>query len=278
MAVIRFDQFSLINRVCLGRCGVVSDDNRFLMMTDSDDTPRSLGDLRREIDAIDDEIHALIRKRTAVVQHVASAKKAGSTLPVRPAREAAMLRRLKAAHDGSFPFAALARMWHEMIAASTRIQAYYTIAVHASADRHALWDLARDQFGSQTPIRAIDGAVETLLALLDGKVDIAVLPVPSEKEDWWKTLADYLQAHPDEQPAPQIIERLPFAGVGCVRGDFEEAIVVARVTPESTGNDRTVIATGQGLEEMDGFLDTNLNGIRLGVYANPVALPDRELT
>lgn len=243
-------------------------------MTDTNGTPPSLDDLRREIDAIDDEIHALIRKRTAVVQHVAGAKQAGRTLPVRPAREAAMLRRLKAAHDGSFPFAALARMWHEMIAASTRIQAFYTIAVHANADQHALWDLARDQFGSQTTIRAIDGPINTLNALLSGETDVAVLPVPTKDEDWWKVLADYLHTHPAEDPAPQIIERLPFAGVGCVRGDFAEALVVARVKPEPTGNDRTVIATADGLDEQDGFLDVPPNGVRLGVYATPVALPE----
>ncbi len=245
-------------------------------MTDTDGTPPSLDELRRQIDAIDDEIHALIRKRTAVVQHVASAKKAGQTLPVRPAREAAMLRRLKAAHDGSFPFAALARMWHEMIAASTRIQAFYTIAVHANGEQHALWDLARDQFGSQTPIRAIDGPVETLTALLDGDADIAVLPVPSESDGWWTVLATYLRDHPEENPAPQIIERLPFAGVGCVRGDFTEAMVVARVVPESTGTDRTVIATDNGVLEEDGFSDSVSNGVRLGVYATPVTVPEGE--
>jgi len=247
-------------------------------MTDINDTPPSLEELRRKIDAIDDEIHALIRKRTAVVQHVASAKKAGQTLPVRPAREAAMLRRLKAAHDGSFPFAALARMWHEMIAASTRIQAYYTIAVHANADQHVLWDLARDQFGSQTPIRAIDGPVETLKTMLAGDADVAVLPYPDDGDEWWRVLADYLRNHPDEDPAPQVIERLPFAGVGCVRGDFVEALVVARVRPEATENDRTIVAFDDGFEDRDGFLESVPDGVRLGVYATPVTSPEGGLS
>lgn len=189
-----------------------------------------------------------------------------------------MLRRLKASHDGSFPFAALARMWHEMIAASTRIQAYYTIAVHANGEQHALWDLARDQFGSQTPIRAVDGPVETLAALLNGDADIAVLPLPDVGGGWWETLADYLRDHADETPTPQIIERLPFAGVGCLRGDFAEALVVARVVPEPTGSDRTIAATDNGLEFLDGFQETVSNGVRLGAYATPVTMPEGEMS
>ena len=71
-------------------------------------TQRSLDDLRREIDQIDDEIHGLIMRRAEVVAHVAGAKK-GAKLPIR--------RPVKPHCDGcgqpccAFPISALARMW-----------------------------------------------------------------------------------------------------------------------------------------------------------------------
>ena len=40
-----------------------------------------------------------------------------------------------------------------MIAAFTMLQADYSVAVFANGDEHTLWDLARDQFGSQVPMK-----------------------------------------------------------------------------------------------------------------------------
>ena len=73
-----------------------------------------------------------------------------------------MLRRLAARHSGPFPFEALARMWQEMIAAFTQIQADYTVAVFVDDDNASMWDLARDQFGAQTPIHAYSSTREVL--------------------------------------------------------------------------------------------------------------------
>ena len=219
-------------------------------------TTHSLDDLRREIDEIDDAIHDLIMRRATVVQHVAGAKK-GSSLPIRPAREASMLRRLNARHDGTFPLSALARMWHEMIAAFTMIQARYKIAVFADPDHHTLWDLARDQFGSQVPMTAMDTRREVLQSVLSGDVDVGVLPPPEESEDkpWWTQLA--------VAGAPVIVQRLPFAGVGNVRGVEADAVAIANLDLEPTGDDVSylVFATQEPLSR--GTLVGKLEGLGL---------------
>jgi chorismate mutase-like protein len=74
----------------------------------------SLADLRREIDRIDDALHDLIMRRAELTAGVAASKPGGSGT-VRPAREAAILRRLVARHKGSFPRAIVARIWREII-------------------------------------------------------------------------------------------------------------------------------------------------------------------
>ncbi|MBP5856483.1 chorismate mutase [Marivibrio halodurans] len=214
-------------------------------------TKRNLDDLRREIDAIDDQIHDLLLKRWETVRHVAEAKGASMRLPIRPAREAAMLRRLAARHRGPFPFAALARMWHEMIAAFTMLQARYSIAVLANAQEHALWDLARDQFGSQVPMTAYPTQRDALAQLFEGRHDVAVLPMPREGEEdpWWVSLAG--------AEAPKIVMRIPFAGVGSVRGQMQDALAVAHLALEPTGSDRTLIV----VETKEPVSRTGLNAI-----------------
>lgn len=195
----------------------------------------SLDELRQKIDAIDDQIHDLILQRWEVVQHVSAAKGKAVKLPLRPTREAGMLRRLAERHSGPFPFSALARMWHEMIAAFTMLQSSYSVAVYADSEEHTLWDLARDQFGSQVPMTAFPTVRDTLSQVFEDRHQIAVLPAPRESEDdpWWVKLSG--------ANAPKVIMRLPFAGVGSVRGQMQDAFAVARLKVEPTGADRTLM-------------------------------------
>ena len=81
----------------------------------------SLDSLRQEIDAIDTELHGLIRRRAEVVGHISATKPTGG-LALRPGREAQVLRKRLATHDGQFPSAAVYRMWREMMSAFTFIQ------------------------------------------------------------------------------------------------------------------------------------------------------------
>lgn len=220
----------------------------------------NLEDLRQRIDAIDDQIHDLILQRWEVVQHVAEAKGPSVKFPLRPTREAAMLRRLAERHSGPFPFAALARMWHEMIAAFTMLQAEYSVAVYADSEEHTLWDLARDQFGSQVPMTAFPTVRDTLSQVFEDRHQIAVVPAPRESEDdpWWVKLSG--------ANAPKVIMRLPFAGVGSVRGAMQDAFAVARMKLEPTGSDRTLLV----VETSDQLSRTALNAILQRAKLHPL--------
>ena len=64
--------------------------------------PSTLADLRQEIDRIDDAIHDQLMRRGELQAAIGRAK-TGSEVYLRPGREAMVLRRLIARHEGRSP-------------------------------------------------------------------------------------------------------------------------------------------------------------------------------
>lgn len=181
-----------------------------------------LAQLRAEIDRIDGELHALIKRRAQVVVEVGRTKKAQKGVVLRPGREARILRRLIETHDGPFPPRALLAIWREIVSAAVNMQGKFSIAVpNAGAAT-----LARDHFGAISPIVSHTSDKAALAAVTAGKASIAVLPVAG---DWWR------RALP---PGIHVILALPaIAAAKCVPA----ALVVARSAPEDSGDDWTVL-------------------------------------
>jgi chorismate mutase len=212
----------------------------------------TLDDLRREIDEIDAAIHALLLRRTEVVQEVGRVKPPGRPY-IRPGREAEIVRNLVARHSGAFPVQALIRIWREMVSAFTRVQGPLGVAVVCPDDqRSPLWDNARDHFGSATPAIAVNTPMAALRAVSEGTATVAVVPWPEEDDNdaWWRFLVS-----PDPK-TPRIIARLPFLRqtgqqVGREGGD---ALVLAAVPAEATGDDRTLLAVEVGQDVSRGRL------------------------
>jgi len=202
----------------------------------------TLADLRRRIDELDDTLHDVLIERAAVVESVGRLKRADATAPLRPGREAQILRRLMARHRGAFPKPILVRLWRELLAGSLAIQADLHVAVYASEKSVGLWDLARDHYGSQTAMSGFRSTGEVLRAVGDGRATLGVLPVPgqSDVEPWWHFLAA------GEAPVLRIIARLPFGALGNARSDDCDAFVIGAIEPEESGADRSlyVIETG----------------------------------
>ena len=117
----------------------------------------SLDLLRQEIDAIDIAIHDLIVKRGTIVEDIRKIKKrAGPAL--RPGREAAIMRGLAAKHQGPFPLGALVCLWREMMGGFTHMQQPFSAAVYAPSGNDAWVQVARDQYGSLTPLARFPSA------------------------------------------------------------------------------------------------------------------------
>ena len=95
-----------------------------------------------------------IRRRAEIVGAVAASKREGKLPAFQPGREAQIIRRLAGRHHGAFPVATLVRMWREMLSATVRLQSPFAVAVFAPVESQGFWDLARDHYGSHTPMLA----------------------------------------------------------------------------------------------------------------------------
>ncbi len=188
--------------------------------------------LRAEIDRIDDRLVDLLVERIAVVRRIAAAKgdRERGGLALRPAREAAILRRLVGRAGGRLPAATLVRMWRELLATTTRLQTPLSIAVWAPPEAAGVWDVARDQFGSATPAERASSAVAALDRASRGTARIAVLPMPEEGRDWWPALLE------PSWRRLAVIARLPF-----VEGSGPAAIALAPLEPEPSRDDLSLL-------------------------------------
>jgi chorismate mutase/prephenate dehydratase len=201
------------------------------------DSP-SLDSLRQQIDTIDGELHAMIRRRADLVDRISAAKPPGG-LALRPGREARVMRQRLATHQGPFPSAALYRMWREMMCAFTLMQTPdLKIAICRPADQPGYWDLARDHFGCQIPFVANDTPAQVLAAVRANPSTVGVVPTPIESDTtpWWPLLAGR------DATLPNVVARLPFLDMPNARARGISAFVLARMEPEDSGDDRTLIS------------------------------------
>ena len=201
------------------------------------DSP-SLDSLRQEIDAIDNELHAMVRRRADLVDRISAAKPPGG-LALRPGREAQVMRQRLATHKGPFPSTAIYRMWREMMCAFTLMQTPdLKIAICRPVDQPGYWDLARDHFGCQIPFVANDTPAQVLAAVRANPSTIGVVPTPIESDatPWWPLLAGR------DATLPNVVARLPFLDMPNARARGISAFVLARMEPEDSGDDRTLIS------------------------------------
>ncbi len=196
-----------------------------------------LDQLRRQIDEIDDALHNLLQKRMQVVELVGQAKgaAAGKALAMRPGREAVVMRRLLAQHKGRFPRPALIRMWREMMGAVTGLQGPFAVAVCVPDDQRGFWDMARDHFGVQVPMRRHASASQVLADIAEDPSVVGLLPLPNEadKEPWWPFIVGDLAS------TPNVVARVPFIRpippMGNSRTEGLSGVLVAQLKPEPSG-------------------------------------------
>ncbi len=210
--------------------------------------PPSLEDLRRRIDQLDDAMHDLLIHRAEVVTAIGRLKQTEGASPLRPGREAQILRRLVMRHRGPFSRAILVSIWRELLSGTIAMQGEMQIAVFAPGNAAGLWDLARDHYGSHTPMTGFRSANEVVGAVSAGRAGLGIVPVPGQDvtEAWWRLLI------PGDTPKPRIFARLPFGARGNARPENGEAFVIGTIEPEPSGIDRSlyIVETAKDLSRM----------------------------
>ena len=224
------------------------------------DFPSDLEQLRRRIDEIDDRLQDLLIERIDIVSRVAAHKRSDGGLAAhQPAREAEIIRRLVSRNQGAFPPAPLVRMWRELLGATVRLQSSITVAVYAPPEAQGFWDIARDHFGSHTPMLAYRSIGQVIRAVTESQAAIGVLPMPQEEDPdpWWRHL---LSTHDN---APHVIARLPFGGRGNARSNGTDALAIGHGAEQETGRDRTLFATENAPDISRGRMFSTLSALDL---------------
>lgn len=179
-----------------------------------------LASLRVELDRIDDAVHDLLMRRAELVAQV-GALRAKGPVPLRPGREASIIRRLLARNHGALQPSALVRLWRELLASSSAQQQPMAVAV---GDERLL-ATARAHFGALTPVHVADDALD---AVRQGSASVAVMPWPG---DWWPALLDQRSLH--------VVGLLPFWASAAVPG----AVMLTAAEPDPSGDDRSLLAS-----------------------------------
>jgi len=184
-----------------------------------------LAELRREIDRIDEEMHALLMERGKIIDRLIRVKQTQETgSAFRPAREADMMRRLVDRHRGILPLDTAESIWRVIIATFTFVQAPFSVHADLSSGDALMRDSVRFHFGFTVPFVAHMGAAAVIAAVSQSKGDLGLVPAFAAAGAWWSAL--------ETETAPKIIARLPFVD----RDDHPAALpvfVVSRVAPDA---------------------------------------------
>jgi chorismate mutase len=162
---------------------------------------QALARLRERIDAVDAEMHRLLIERASVIDELIRTKRTDRPAAAfRPGREADMMRRIVARHQGSLPLFTVEHIWREIIATFTRLQAPFDVAIDTSVEPDRMRDLARFAFGFSVALKPAASAEAVVAAVAAGNnLGLVAQAAPGP---WWRGLAG--------ERAPKIMAMLPF--------------------------------------------------------------------
>ena len=207
-------------------------------------TEEELALYRQKIDEIDGKLINLLLERIAVVGEVGDYKRrtAPGRCPIRPGREAEMVRRIMAEFENSpgnpkFPPAAAAAIWRTIIGASTSVEAPLTISIYAPDRENDLIWMAKEYFGPSIQIVRQPHIKRVIGDVMDGKAAVGIVPMlrSSDTTYWWTNLTQ------QSNDMPKVFARVPFVYHGTPGRDAPSALAIARLAPENSGDDHTLL-------------------------------------
>ena len=224
---------------------------------------KTLDEIRKQIDSIDNQVHDLLMERASLVSSVASAKKESGMQIVQPAREARMMRRLLARHQGPLPSKTIIRIWRELVGSVSLLQTGLSVVIAEDGEGHTYWDMAKNYFGSSVPMHSVKGLQSAISELIEDRASFAVLPWPEldQVSPWWAHLFNRNTQDVDEL---FIIGALPYETTGVDPAQvYDKALIVSKMGFMSSDDDNSFI----GLE-----LKSDVSRARIRERAEDVGL------
>lgn len=197
----------------------------------------SLEGIRRRIDAIDDALLDLMVERVSATEQVRASKRSAGTLsasPLRPAREAQMLRRLIARSNARISPEFLVRLWRVILSSSTQSQASVTLHMDRALTEDTGLQLQIGGHFCGMSVEAHGDVAASISALAKRRGDLAIVTTGS---DWARHLIK------QGADGARLIGALPVLG----HGEAPDLLVIGHAEPQPSGNDETILLTTSAL-------------------------------
>jgi len=207
-----------------------------------------LGQVRQQIDALDERIQALIAERAGLAQAVRSAKGAMATPAdyYRPDREAQVLRRVIERNDGPLTDTVMLRLFREIMSACLAQQEPLRVAFlgpEGTFTQQAVFL----QFGHSVSASSETGIDEVFRRVQGGEVDFGVVPVENSSQGVVTHTLDMFM-HSDVRIAAEVELRI-----------HQHLLTAAR----SLDGVERVYAHQQSLAQCRMWLERHLEGVEL---------------
>ena len=138
-----------------------------------------IAELRREIDALDDQILAVANRRAALAREIGALK--GGAPAYRPEREAEILRRMAGANPGPLPAEAVSGIFRAVISACRGMETTTRVA-YLGPEGTFSEQAVRRQFGDSVEAQALPSIDDVFRAAESGATQFAVVPVENSTE------------------------------------------------------------------------------------------------
>ena len=232
----------------------------------------NIQELREQIDAVDDQMHDLLMQRVNLAEQIGRLKAESAQSPIFamcPKREIEIMHRLWNRHKGRLEKYELIRIWREIISACVNLQSPLTIAVFMPERGMGNLEIARDYFGTYTPMLSCRSVSLVLKELTQGEANVAILSLNDDKQTcWWYTVAQ------EYKRSVNVFLKLPLTGENG-RGDGRSVYALSKQPFEPTREDRTLLVA-----ETDGSLSLSTLDLLLkagGIATNAICdsyMPD----
>ena len=146
-------------------------------------TEPTLDQLRERIDALDEQIQALLNERASCAQNVAEAKRDtdADTVFYRPEREAEVLRRVRERNKGPLSDDEIVRLFREIMSACLALEQPLTVA-YLGPEGTYTQAAALKHFGHSVKLKPLSAIDEIFREVEAGSANFGVVPVENSSE------------------------------------------------------------------------------------------------
>jgi chorismate mutase/prephenate dehydratase len=142
---------------------------------------KTLSELRTQIDALDQELLALLNRRASLAHEVGEIKRVEGSPVFRPARETEVIATLQAANPGPLPPGSVASIWREIMSACRALEAPQRVAYLGPAGTFSE-QAALQFFGASMERIPCSNLDEVFRATAAGSAEFGVVPVENSTE------------------------------------------------------------------------------------------------